>query len=237
MNNFIEILLDVISNSPSSVLFIILGIIFASAMIINIKNKKKIGKLVSILGWIFIVLFIIIRYSSYLNKLFDNLINNIFMQIFFPNLATYVIIIIITNFIFLYSIIKKTSNLSKVINVIFFTVIMVFMLYTLEQIITNNINIYSFEEVYSNDDISVLIQSTTVLFTFWIILIISKLIINKLIEKSIKNIKNEEKDNISEKQDLSEIQINNTNSQNLEAQNNINNKDDSNDDDIEILTL
>lgn len=234
MNNFIEILLDVISNSPSSVLFIILGIIFASAMIINIKNKKKIGKLVSILGWIFIVLFIIIRYSSYLNKLFDNLINNIFMQIFFPNLATYVIIIIITNFIFLYSIIKKTSNLSKVINVIFFTVIMVFMLYTLEQIITNNINIYSFEEVYSNDDISVLIQSTTVLFTFWIILIISKLIINKLIEKSIKN---EEKDNISEKQDLSEIQINNTNSQNLEAQNNINNKDDSDDDDIEILTL
>lgn len=237
MNNFIEILLDVISNSPSSVLFIILGIIFASAMIINIKNKKKIGKLVSILGWIFIVLFIIIRYSSYLNKLFDNLINNIFMQIFFPNLATYVIIIIITNFIFLYSIIKKTSNLSKVINVIFFTVIMVFMLYTLEQIITNNINIYSFEDVYSNDDISVLIQSTTVLFTFWIILIISKLIINKLIEKSIKNIKNEEKDNISEKQDLSEIQINNTNSQNLEAQNNINNKDDSDDDDIEILTL
>ncbi len=237
MNNFIEILLDVISNSPSSVLFIILGIIFASAMIINIKNKKKIGKLVSILGWIFIVLFIIIRYSSYLNKLFDNLINNIFMQIFFPNLATYVIIIIITNFIFLYSIIKKTSNLSKVINVIFFTVIMVFMLYTLEQIITNNINIYSFEEVYSNDDISVLIQSTTILFTFWIILIISKLIINKLIEKSIKNIKNEEKDNISEKQDLSEIQINNTNSQNLEAQNNINNKDDSDDDDIEILTL
>lgn len=234
MNNFIEILLDVISNSPSSVLFIILGIIFASAMIINIKNKKKIGKLVSILGWIFIVLFIIIRYSSYLNKLFDNLINNIFMQIFFPNLATYVIIIIITNFIFLYSIIKKTSNLSKVINVIFFTVSMVFMLYTLEQIITNNINIYSFEEVYSNDDISVLIQSTTVLFTFWIILIISKLIINKLIEKSIKN---EEKDNISEKQDLSEIQINNTNSQNLEAQNNINNKDDSDDDDIEILTL
>lgn len=237
MNNFIEILLDVISNSPSSVLFIILGIIFASAMIINIKNKKKIGRLVSILGWIFIVLFIIIRYSSYLNKLFDNLINNIFMQIFFPNLATYVIIIIITNFIFLYSIIKKTSNLSKVINVIFFTVIMVFMLYTLEQIITNNINIYSFEDVYSNDDISVLIQSTTVLFTFWIILIISKLIINKLIEKSIKNIKNEEKDNISEKQDLSEIQINNTNSQNLEAQNNINNKDDSDDDDIEILTL
>ena len=237
MNNFIEILLDVISNSPSSVLFIILGIIFASAMIINIKNKKKIGKLVSILGWIFIVLFIIIRYSSYLNKLFDNLINNIFMQIFFPNLATYVIIIIITNFIFLYSIIKKTSNLSKVINVIFFTVIMVFMLYTLEQIITNNINIYSFEEVYSNDDISVLIQSTTIFFTFWIILIISKLIINKLIEKSIKNIKNEEKDNISEKQDLSEIQINNTNSQNLEAQNNINNKDDSDDDDIEILTL
>ena len=191
MKNFIKTLLDIITNSPSSVLFIVLGTIFAIAMIINIKNKKRIGKVVSILGWLFIILFIITRYSSYLNKLFDNLINNVFMQIFFPNLATYVIIIIVTNVIFLYTIIKKTSNLSKFVNTIFFAVIMIFLVYTLDQIISNKINVYSFEEVYKNEDISVLIQSTTLLFTAWIILIISKLIINKLIQKSIRNMDTE----------------------------------------------
>lgn len=246
MSNFINTLLDIITNSPSSVLFIILGIIFATAMIINIKNKKQIGKLVFILGWLFIVTFILIRFNSYLNKLFDNLINNIFMQIFFPNLATYIIIIIITNIIFLYTILsKKTANQAKITNTIFFITIMVFMVYTLEQIITNNINVYQFTEVYTNSNITTLIQSTTLLFTLWIILIISKLIINKLIQKSIENITNEEQ--------INNIKINKSNSlnshqtiNNIQEQNNIesNKKTDessddnnSNDDDIEILTL
>ena len=143
MKNFIETLLSIITNSPSSVLFIIIGIIFVASMIINIQNKKRIGKLVSILGWLFIIFFIIVRYNEYLNKLFDNLINTIFMQIFFPNLATYIIIIIITNIIFLYTILnKKTKALSKISNILFFTIIIVLMLYTLEQIISDNRSIF-----------------------------------------------------------------------------------------------
>ena len=122
---------------------------------------------------------------------------------------------------------------------------MVFMVYTLEQIITNNINVYQFTEVYTNSNITTLIQSTTLLFTLWIILIISKLIINKLIQKSIENITNEEQ--------INNIKINKSNNlnspqtiNNIQEQNNIesNKKTDdssddnnSNDDDIEILTL
>ena len=167
------------------------------------------------------------------------------MQIFFPNLATYVIIILITNFIFLYNIIKKTSTLSKITNTIFFTIIMILMFYTLEQIITNNINIYSFEEVYSNDDISVLIQSTTIIFTIWTILIISKLIINKLIQKSIETITNEENDiienpntnQINTANPINQNTTNDNNSPNSVNQNTTNNDDSDDDDNIEILTL
>ena len=155
---FFDTLLNIFEGSPSSILFIILGIIFTLAMIINIKKNKKIGKTLYIIGWIFIISFIIIRYNSYLSKIFDNLINQIFMQIFFPNLATYVILIIITNIIFLISINRKNiKNLTKVINSIFFIVIMIMMVYTLEQIISNNINFYSTEEVYTNQNFLVLI--------------------------------------------------------------------------------
>ena len=259
MKNFIETLLSIITNSPSSVLFIIIGIIFVASMIINIQNKKRIGKLVSILGWLFIIFFIILRYNEYLNKLFDNLINTIFMQIFFPNLATYIIIIIITNIIFLYTILnKKTKALSKISNILFFTIIIVLMLYTLEQIISDNINIYQFQEVYSDKNISVLIQSTTLIFTLWMTLIISKIIIDKLIQKSIETITTEQPQNNTNIENITtnqpqnntsigneSLQSNNSNnndSQPIKNENTFNNenKDNSNnnsDDDIEILDV
>ena len=223
---FFDTLLNIFEGSPSSILFIILGIIFTLAMIINIKKNKKIGKTLYIIGWIFIISFIVIRYNSYLSKIFDNLINQIFMQIFFPNLATYVILIIITNIIFLISINRKNiKNLTKVINSIFFIVIMIMMVYTLEQIISNNINIYSTEEVYTNQNVLVLIESTTILFTIWTVILISKFIISKLIKKSDEkiieeyqekqisdnSIKKVEKPNIIPENESNNIEILNTN--------------------------
>ena len=244
---FFDTLLNIFEGSPSSILFIILGIIFTLAMIINIKKNKKIGKTLYIIGWIFIISFIVIRYNSYLSKIFDNLINQIFMQIFFPNLATYVILIIITNIIFLISINRKNiKNLTKVINSIFFIVIMIMMVYTLEQIISNNINIYSTEEVYTNQNVLVLIESTTILFTIWTIILISKFIISKLIKKSDEkiieeyqekqisdnSIKKVEKPNIIPENELNNIEVLNTN-ENSSSEN----KDENSDDDIETLDI
>ena len=230
MKDFIQTLLDIISNSPSSVLFIIIGIVFATSMIINVKNKNKSKKLITVLGWLFVIFFIIIRYNSYLNQLFDNLINSIFIQIFFPNLATYIIIILTTNIIFLYSLLsKKIKNFNKIFNIIFFTMIMILMLYTLEQIISNDINIYQFKEVYSNNNILTLIQSTTLLFTLWIIIIINKIIINKLITKSIQNLNSDNKEKLVE---ISAVQ-----NENNTSKNNIQNSNNDNDNDIEILDI
>ena len=110
MKDFIQTLLDIISNSPSSVLFIIIGIVFATSMIINVKNKNKSKKLITVLGWLFVIFFIIIRYNSYLNQLFDNLINSIFIQIFFPNLATYIIIILTVIFSYVSPICRKNGT-------------------------------------------------------------------------------------------------------------------------------
>ena len=150
INSFINTLIEAISSSPTSFVTLIAGIIFLIAMIISLRKHKNMGKTLFIIGWLFIILFIIFRYSDHLTTLFDNLINNVFMQIFFPNLATYVIIIAITNFIFLFTILKgnsKTSN--KLINSLFFTVIMLLLILVLDVIIKNEINIYEKLTVYS----------------------------------------------------------------------------------------
>ena len=188
-------LINIIIESPTSILFIILGIIFSVAMIINMKKNKTIGKTLYLAGWIFIIAFILIKYNNYLSTIFDNLINTIFRQIFFPNLASYTIIIIITNIIFLYTVFnKKNSIANKLINSPFFITIMVLMVHTIDQISKNNVNVYEKKEVYSNSNIVTLIESTTLLFTLWIIILISKHIIRQLIKKSDEKIKEEFKE-------------------------------------------
>ena len=212
LKSFINTLFNIISSSPSSIIFIIVGIIFTVAMIINLIKKKTIGKSLYITGWLFIVIFIIVKYNSYISKIFDNLINQVFMQIFFPNLATYIIIIALTNIIFLYTIIKKTTKSTKIINTLFFSIIMLFMVYTLEQIISGGINIYEQKEIYTNQNILTLIESTTIIFSFWVLIITSKHIIKKLIKKSNDKIKKE-----YENSELKPIQNNKTTIKNEES--------------------
>ena len=198
-------LVDIIIESPSSILFIILGIIFSVAMIVNMKKNKTIGKTLYITGWIFIIAFIIIKYNNFISKIFDNLINTIFMQIFFPNLAAYTAIIIITNIIFLHTIFNKKNNMTnKLINSPFFIAIMVLMVHTIDQISKNNINIYQRKEVYSNDKIVTIIESTTLIFTLWIIILISKIIIKKLIKKSDEKIIQEYNENKTNEETIGE---------------------------------
>ena len=196
IKKLITSLVNIIIGSPTSILFIILGIIFSIAMIINMKKNKTIGKTLYMTGWIFIIAFIIIKYNNYISKILDNLINTIFMQIFFPNLAAYAIIIILTNIIFLYTVFNKNSNITtKLINSPFFITIMVLMVHTIDLISKNNINIYQRKEVYSNDKIVAIIEGTTLIFTLWIITLISKYILKKLIKKSDEKIKKEYEDN------------------------------------------
>ena len=121
------------------------------------------------------------------------------MQIFFPNLAAYTAIIIMTNVIFLYTVFNKKSNTAnKLINSPFFISIMVLMVHTIDLISKNNINIYQRKEVYSNDKIVTIIESTTLIFTLWIIILTSKMILKKLIKKSDEKIKEEYKEKMTD---------------------------------------
>ena len=192
ITKLVSSLIDIIMESPSSFLFIVLGIIFSIAMIINMKKNKTIGKTLFLGGWVFIISFIIVKYNNFVSKILDNLINNIFMQIFFPNLASYTIIIIVTNVIFIRSILNKKSKTSnKIINSLFFIAIMVLMVFTIEVIAKNDINIYVRKQVYSNDSVITLIESTTLLFVLWMFILLSKSMLSKLIKKGSEKIQEE----------------------------------------------
>lgn len=204
-SNFIEILYDTIMSSPTTFVTILLGIVFLIIMIVNMKRHKKIGKIPFIIGWVFIIAFVVFKYSPHLTTLFDNLINNIFMQVFFPNLASYIILLALTNFIFLFTILKKdTKTIDKIINSIFFLIIMLFFILSLERVTQKNINIYETLTVYSDKNLLILIEATTITFVIWMIILISKMIIIKLIQKSDDKVKGEYQIN-------DEVEVNNVN--------------------------
>jgi uncharacterized membrane protein len=166
----IKILFSSIGSSYFFIGAAIIGLILIILSVIDIVRHKKINKIVYICTWVFVIAFIVIRYWSFLSSLGDNLINNIFMAIYFPNLAVYTSLLVISNSFFIYSIMKKSlPKIHKLFN-IFNAVIFDFLfLLIIDEISKNDIDIYSSLDVYTDSSLLVLIELSTALILIWII--------------------------------------------------------------------
>ncbi|MBR3362739.1 MAG: hypothetical protein IKG40_02305 [Bacilli bacterium] len=186
--NLVSILFDVLSKSFLTIGFIFFGIIFLIAMIIDIRRYGKIRKLLFVIGWFFVIIFVVFKFFASLNIMLDNFINNIFMQIFFPNLATYFLLIVCTNVLLVFTIFNKKSKTSdKIINYLFFVIISFLLVIILEQIATTKVNIYKPLDVYKNKSILILLESSTLIFLTWMMILGSKKIIRRLVVGNVKN--------------------------------------------------
>ena len=90
----IKILFKTIISNPFFSLSALFGLILAILMIIDIIKQKKIRKRYYIAAWFFVFFFITTKYMKVIPKLFDNLINQIFMTLYFPSLDLLFVIII-----------------------------------------------------------------------------------------------------------------------------------------------
>ena len=108
------------------------------------------------------------------------MMNNLFIAIYFPNLAIYFAAIIISNIILLTSIFSdKITKLIRNINIIIYAIINYILILLINVISVNNLDIYSRKSIYRNTNAYGLIELTSIIFMFWIIfLIIYKVIRN-----------------------------------------------------------
>ena len=176
MNEFsliekLNILMNIIVSSPLFLFCSMMAIAVLILFIISIKKDKKINKWIFISIWAILALLLIINYSSIFFNLIDNLFDSIFMALYFPNITVYIVILFISNFSFLYSIIsKKVDKKNKIINFINVLIIDLFLILIVDITNKNNINIYDQLIIYSNSSLLVLFQLTTALFTSWILI-------------------------------------------------------------------
>lgn len=178
-----------ITNSDKTYIVVIcllafLSILFATT---NRKNAKESKKTYGII-YIIALIAIIIKYHASLSTMYDNMMNNLFIVFYFPNISVYLAAIIATNIIMWVSMFsKKTKTLTKIVNsVVFFS--MHYLLVLLLSVITNNnLNVFSQTSLYSNTEVHSLIELSSNIFIVWIIyLVIYKILRTYFENKALK---------------------------------------------------
>ena len=174
----IKVLIDVSASSKLFLLviafFFFLGIVFYS---INNKNKKNIRS-IYIACVLFVVIFLLVSYYKSIGNMIDYLTNNLFILIYFPNLAAYLTAIIIMNIILIVSLFNyKVSKLIRNINITVYCVLSYILALILSTIDKYNLDVFKTESVYQNRNALALIELSSIIFIVWILfLIIYKLI-------------------------------------------------------------
>lgn len=175
----LKVLIDVSASSKLFVLviafFFFLGIIFYKT---NNKNKNNV-KSIYIGIMLFILIFLLVSYHESIGNMYDYLVNNLFLMIYFPNLAAYLTAIVIMNIILIVSIFNyKVSKLIKTINITVYCILNYILALILSIIDKYNLDVFKTESVYKNSSAQALIELSSIIFIVWILfLIIYKLIL------------------------------------------------------------
>lgn len=170
---------DVAKDSIWTILILIILLGLAYVFLETNKKTIKRNKLIFIGFSLIVLISLFICYFSSISKIFDNMINNLFIVIYFPSLAVYFAAIIATSIIFGVSLFSyKTSKLIKRLNLIIYIIINYLFALLLYVINTNKLDIFNGESIYTNKPATALIELTSIIFVVWIIfLIIYKLIL------------------------------------------------------------
>ena len=174
----LKVLIDVSASSKLFLLviafFFFLGIVFYKT---NQKNKENVRS-IYIACILFVVIFLLISYYKSIGNMIDYLTNNLFILIYFPNLAVYLTAIVIMNIILIVSLFNyKVSKLIRTINIIVYCVLNYILALILSLIDKYNLDVFKTESVYQNRSAQALIELSSIIFIVWILfLIIYKLI-------------------------------------------------------------
>ena len=180
----LNVLFNITKSSMTYLIVIIVLVILASIlMTLNKKNSKK-ARDFFIMIYVMIAVFLLVTYRSNLTNMFDYMMNNFFIVIYFPNLAVYLAAIIATNIILWTSISNpRTSKIVKKINILVFAIMTYILVLILNTIKENNLDVFTQTSVYGDKTAQALIELSSVIFIAWIIFLILYSTIRKYIIK------------------------------------------------------
>lgn len=206
----IQILFQLLFSSP-----IIIGIFaFSMALMILLffysKLNKKIIKFVFIGIYVILIGFTVIKYGSYFLTSLDSFVTLFMANIYFPIIPIYVVIMLISFIIMIFTLSSKNKfKIVKIINTVFFTLIQMLFVVFIYVIEINNIDLSTNTNLYSNEQTMTLLELGMGLFIVWILILLVVLYLKKA-DKIFKTKKSEEQEDFDEYiNDYNEPQVNN----------------------------
>lgn len=176
----LKIIFEVSKSSKLFIGVIIFIILLALVALTTTRKNAKRGKFIYGLAYATVLVAILVLYYDSLGKMFDYMMNNFFIVLYFPNIAVYLAAIIIANIILLVSVFGfKTPKLVKTINVIVYAIIHYLLALVLNVITKNDLDIFSQISIYGNAEAQAIIEFSSAIFMVWIVF----LILYKMIRK------------------------------------------------------
>jgi hypothetical protein len=175
----LSLFIDVAKDSIWSILILLILLVLLYLFSNTTKKTIKRNKIIYIGFSLLILIILLISYLPSINKIFDNMMNNLFIIIYFPNLAVYFAAIIATSIILWISIFNyKTTEIIRKLNLVIYLIINYLFLLLLYTIKNNKLDIFSIESVYGNKQATALIELSSIIFVVWVLfLIVYKLIL------------------------------------------------------------
>ncbi len=171
----------------SSTFFISLVIIIAltiTILIVNSKVQSKLPKYLSILAYLIITVFVLIKYGSYVLSINDSIVEKFFNAMYFPNLVVYLAMLVITLLLLTITFINpKYTFVTKICNISCFCIIWFLFVLVLDVIKSEGINIYEITEVYANETLMILLQASMCVFFVWMGILIMNFAVRKISDK------------------------------------------------------
>ncbi len=175
----LKVLVNIIFSSPFFITlfsFMILTIIVFS---VYSATKGRVSKIILTVSYGFILGFLIVRYGKLILQIFDTFVDQVFMAIYFPNLITYICMVVITSILMIMTIInKKFKKFIRICNILSFTIIQFLFILTIDLISKSNIGLFEKTSLYSNQTLMILVQASMAIFACWVGLLIVNLVIN-----------------------------------------------------------
>lgn len=179
--SFVEKLSVLFNLTKSSKLYlVILLAVTALGLILLTSNRKnaKSVKFFYVLIYMIMIGIVLYIYRDNLSNMMDYMMDNLFIIIYFPNLAIYLAAILISNIICLVTVFgKKIPKIIRKINILMYCIISYILILILNIISENNLDVFNQSSVYGNTTAQALIELTSTIFIAWVcFLIIYKII-------------------------------------------------------------
>lgn len=172
-------------NSFLAIEELLIFILILSFLIINLKYKNNKVKIFIPFLLLFIVSLAMFLYGSSILYVLEEIVKGIIYAIYFTNIIFYIITVIISFSIMIYTIISnKLTNKEKIINYLLCGIHLYLFILFITNCLDLNVSLVRPSKIYKHDELYVLVQSCQLVFVVNIIYQSVKMLVRKLKNKS-----------------------------------------------------